>query len=69
MGERQGSVCAREFATEKDPAVRETLVDEGQGEKDSGEPDNQDFNSWWLKFERFYWRFQRKPKCKKFFKK
>lgn len=45
MGERQGSVCAREFATEKDPAVRETLVDEGQGEKDSGEPDNQDFNS------------------------
>lgn len=35
MGERQGSVCARAFATEKAPAARETLVDEGafQGDK------------------------------------
>lgn len=34
MAEPQASVCARPFATEWEPTVRETLVDEGDGERD-----------------------------------
>lgn len=37
MGERKGSVCARAFATEKAPTVREPLVDKADGEKHSRE--------------------------------
>lgn len=33
MRARKASVCARAFATEKPPTVRETLVDDGGGEK------------------------------------